>query len=321
LQDWVKERVVSRILVTGAAGFIGSRLAETLAGREHEVVALDCFLPDLYSADLKRDRFAQVTSLPNVEGIVADLRVDPLHEIGPIDVVINEAAMPGLTKSWEDLKLYVDNNLHALDNLIRATSSDRLKKFVQISTSSVYGRIATGTEDSPTNPFSPYGVSKLAAEKLGFAHLDNFGLPFTVLRYFSVYGPGQRPDMAYHRFLEKAKTGEAVTVYGDGEQRRTNTYIDDCVEATIAAIDFAEPGETYNISGNQSTSINEALETIREVTGSSLPAEYKAVRPGDQKETRGDISKAQRDLGYRPTWTLKDGLAEQWAWQKDLPSK
>jgi nucleoside-diphosphate-sugar epimerase len=312
---------VSRILVTGAAGFIGSRLAETLAGGGHEVVALDCFLPDLYSAEIKRDRFAQVTSLPNVEGVVADLRVDPPHGIGQIDVVINEAAMPGLTKSWEDLKLYVDNNLHALDNLIRATSSDRLKKFVQISTSSVYGRIATGSEDSPTNPFSPYGVSKLAAEKLGFAHLDNFGLPFTVLRYFSVYGPGQRPDMAYNRFLEKAKTGEAVTVYGDGEQRRTNTYIDDCVEATIAAIDSAKPGEVYNISGDQSTSINEALEAIRDVTGSSLPAEYKPVRPGDQKETRGDISKARRDLGYQPTWTLKDGLAQQWEWQKGLPGR
>jgi UDP-glucuronate 4-epimerase len=311
---------VSRILVTGAAGFVGSRLTEALASRGHDVVALDCFLPDLYSADMKRNRFGHVTSLPGVTGLIADLRGDNLEAIGPVDVVINEAAMPGLTKSWEDLKLYVDNNLHALDRLIRATAHDSLKKFIQISTSSVYGRIAVGSEDSPTDPYSPYGVSKLAAEKLGFAHLDNFGLPFTVLRYFSVYGPGQRPDMAYHRFLEKAKTGDTVTVYGDGEQRRTNTYIDDCVEATIAAIDHAEPGDTYNISGSQSVSINEALDTIRSVTGAELPADYQPVRPGDQKETRGDITKAQRVLGYHPTWTLRDGLQAQWVWQKDLPS-
>lgn len=311
---------MSRILVTGAAGFVGSRLTEVLAERGHEVVALDCFLPDLYSAHIKRERFAQVTTLPGVTGIVADLRTDDLSEVGPVDVVINEAAMPGLTKSWEDLRLYVDNNLHALDRVIRATTSDRLKKFIQISTSSVYGRMAIGAEDSPTEPYSPYGVSKLAAEKLGFAHRDNFGLPFTVLRYFSVYGPGQRPDMAYHRFFEKAKAGEPVTVYGDGSQRRTNTYVDDCVEATIAAIERAEPGEAYNISGSQSWSINEVLDLMRSITGSPLPVDYQPARPGDQAETRGDISKARGVLGYDPSWTLPDGLATQWAWQKDLPT-
>jgi UDP-glucuronate 4-epimerase len=313
---------VGRILVTGAAGFIGFRLASTLADQGHDVVALDCFLPDLYSAEIKRERFSELTTHDRVTGVVADLRVDDLSGVGDVDVVINEAAMPGLTKSWEDLRVYIDNNLHALDRLIRHTASDRLGKFIQISTSSVYGRVATGTEDSPTTPYSPYGVSKLAAEKLGFAHLDNFGLPFSVLRYFSVYGPGQRPDMAYHRFLEKAKTGQAVTVYGDGEQRRTNTYVDDCVSATISAIDNATIGEVYNISGSQSVSINEALETIREVTGSDLSVDYQPARPGDQQETRGDITKAAKDLHYAPTWTLHDGLHAQWEWQKgrDFPT-
>lgn len=311
---------MSRILVTGAAGFVGSRLTEMLAERGHEVVALDCFLPDLYSAEIKRDRFARITALSGVTGIVSDLRTDDLSDIGQVDVVINEAAMPGLTKSWEDMRLYVDNNLHALDRVIRATASDHLEKFIQISTSSVYGRMAIGDEGSPTDPYSPYGVSKLAAEKLGFAHRDNFGLPFTVLRYFSVYGPGQRPDMAYHRFFEKAKSGQPVTVYGDGSQRRTNTYVDDCVEATIAAIERAEPGETYNISGNESWSINEVLDLMRSITGSPLPVDYQPARPGDQAETRGDISKARRELGYDPTWTLTEGLVAQWAWQKDLPT-
>lgn len=315
---------MSRILVTGAAGFVGSHLAAALAKQAHDVVALDCFLPDLYSAEIKRERFADLSEYSNITPLVLDLRTGDLSVIGPVDVVINEAAMPGLTKSWEDLGLYIDNNLHALDRLIRATAGDHLQKFIQISTSSVYGRMAVGREDSDTNPYSPYGVSKLAAEKLGFAHRDNFGLPFTVLRYFSVYGPGQRPDMAYHRFLEKAKNGDGVTVFGDGTQRRTNTYIDDCVAATIAAIDHADVGEAYNISGSQSASINEVLDLMREVTGEALPVDYRPARPGDQKETRGDITKAQEALGYEPKWSLTDGLKAQWEWQKahrfDSPS-
>jgi len=312
---------VSRILVTGAAGFVGSHLAVALAKLGHDVIALDCFLPDLYSADIKRERFEELSKHSTITRVVADLRSDDLSQIGPVDVVINEAAMPGLTKSWEDLGLYIDNNLHALDRLIRATAGDHLQKFIQISTSSVYGRMALGGENSDTHPYSPYGVSKLAAEKLGFAHLDNFGLPFTVLRYFSVYGPGQRPDMAYHRFFDKAKTGESVTVYGDGTQRRTNTYIDDCVAATIAAIDRAEVGEAYNISGSQSASISEVLDLIREVTGEPLAVDYLPARPGDQKETRGDITKAREALGYEPTWSLRDGLSAQWEWQRVRPSE
>ena len=308
-----------KILVTGAAGFVGSRLVQKLSERGDEVIAVDCFLPDLYSAEIKKDRFDSVTSLPGVTGVVADLRTDNLQALGDVDVAINEAAMPGLTKSWEDLKLYVDNNLYGMDRALQAVSGDRLQKFIQISTSSVYGKTATGREDSPTRPHSPYGVSKLAAENLGFAHFANFGFPFTALRYFSVYGPGQRPDMAYYRFLDKARRGEPVEVYGDGEQRRTNTYVDDCVDATLLAIDHAEPGEAYNISGTESASINDVLATIRDITGVPLNVTYHDARPGDQKETRGDITKAQEHLGYSPRWDLRRGLAEQWEWQKQLP--
>lgn len=308
------------ILVTGAAGFVGSRLVEKLSEQGTQVIALDCFLPDLYSADIKRARFDAITQLAGVTGIVADLRTDDLSGIGPVDVVVNEAAMPGLTKSWEDLKLYVDNNLYGMDRLLQAVAGDHLSKFIQISTSSVYGKVATGREDSPTHPHSPYGVSKLAAENLGFAHFANFGTPFTALRYFSVYGPGQRPDMAYYRFLDKARRGEPVEIYGDGEQRRTNTYVDDCVAATMLAIDRATPGEAYNISGVESASINEVLATIRDITGASLDVHYRDARPGDQKETRGDISKAHTQLGYAPTWDLTSGLTKQWEWQKNLPS-
>ena len=166
---------------------------------------------------------------------------------------------------------------------------------------------------------SPYGVTKLAAEKLGFAYRESFGVPFVALRYFSVYGVGQRPDMAYHRFLAAARDDSPITVYGDGEQRRTNTYVDDCVAGTIAAIDKAEPGEVYNLSGIESYSINEVLALIESITGKTLDIRYEEARAGDQRETRGVITKAQEKLGYSPTWTLEEGLRAEWEWIQALP--
>lgn len=312
---------MTRVLVTGAAGFVGSRLTEILSERGYEVVGVDCFLPDLYSAEMKKARFEQLRGLPHVTLLELDLRADDLSVLGEVDVVVNEAAMAGLTKSWDDLQLYMDNNVIALDRLIRQVSGPQLKKFVHISTSSVYGRIAEGDEEGPTNPFSPYGVSKLAAEKLGFAHRENFGLPFTVLRYFSVYGPGHRPDMAYHRFLAAARDHTPITIYGDGEQRRTNTYVDDCVEGTIAAIDKARPGEIYNLSGSESYSLNEALTIIEEITGVKLDIRFEPARAGDQRETKGAIDKATREFGYHPTWSLRDGLVKEWEWIQSLPAE
>lgn len=312
---------MTRVLVTGAAGFVGSRLTEVLSARGYEVVGVDCFLPDLYSADMKKARYEKLRHLPGVTLHELDLRTDDLGALGEVDVVINEAAMAGLTKSWDDLELYMDNNVIALDRLIRQVAGPTLQKFIQISTSSVYGRIAEGDEESPTNPFSPYGVSKLAAEKLGLAHRENFGLPFTVLRYFSVYGPGHRPDMAYHRFLVAARDHTPITIYGDGEQRRTNTYVDDCVEGTIAAIERAKPGEIYNLSGTESYSVNEALQLIREISGAELDVHYEPARAGDQRETKGAIGKAQRELGYAPSWSLRDGLQAEWDWIRSLPAE
>ena len=310
---------MARVLVTGAAGFIGSRLTEVLSERGFDVVGVDCFLPDLYSAEMKKARFESLRGLPCIELLELDLRSDDLSPIGDVDVVVNEAAMAGLTKSWDNLALYMDNNVLALGRLISQASGSSLQKFIQISTSSVYGRMAAGNEASPTEPFSPYGVSKLAAEKLGLAHLSNFGLPFTALRYFSVYGVGHRPDMAYHRFLAAARDGRPITIYGDGEQRRTNTYVDDIVEGTILAIENAQPGEAYNLSGTESYSLNEALGIIRDITGESITVNYQDVRAGDQRETKGAIDKARDELGYNPTWTLPEGLSAEWEWIKELP--
>ena len=310
---------MTTVLVTGAAGFVGSRLVENLSALGHSVSAVDCFLPDLYSAQMKKARYEQLEGLPGVTLWEKDLRSDDLSDLGSPEIVVNQAAMPGLTKSWEDLKLYMDNNVLALDRVIQQTSSPSLNNFLQISTSSVYGRMADSSEEAPTNPFSPYGVSKLAAEKLGFAHRDNFGLPFTVLRYFSVYGPGQRPDMAYHRFLKAARDNTPITVFGDGEQRRTNTYVDDIVDATISAIDRSTPGEIYNLSGSESYSLNEVLGMVREISEAELDIRYEPARPGDQRETKGAIDKARRELGYDPQWSLRDGLSKEWEWLATLP--
>ena len=311
---------MATILVTGAAGFIGSRLTEMLSARGDSVIAIDCFLPNLYSPEMKRLRFDQIRDLPGVTAIELNLRRDDVSAIPPVDVVVNEAAMAGLTKSWDDFQVYMDNNVMALERLIRHTSGPQLTKFIQISTSSVYGRVAEVAENGPTEPVSPYGVSKLAAEKLGFAYRENFGLPFIALRYFSVYGVGQRPDMAYHRFLAAARDDTPITVYGDGEQRRTNTYVDDCVSGTIAAIDRATAGEVYNLSGLESFSINEVLEMVKSVTGKTLEVSYESARAGDQRETKGVITKAQNELGYAPTWSLEEGLRAEWEWIQTLPA-
>lgn len=312
---------MASVLVTGAAGFIGSRLSELLSARGDSVIAVDCFLPNLYSAEMKRERFRQLEELPGVTLLELDLRDGDLSAIPPVDIVVNEAAMAGLTKSWDDLKIYIDNNVMALERIMRHTNSPKLQKFVQISTSSVYGRVAEGAENSSTEPYSPYGVSKLAAEKLGFAYKENFSIPFVALRYFSVYGVGQRPDMAYHRFLAAARDGEPITVYGDGEQRRTNTYVDDCVAGTIAAVDRAVPGEVYNLSGTESYSINEVLALIESITGRALDVRYEEARAGDQRETRGVITKAQNELGYTPKWALEEGLRAEWEWIQSLPKE
>ena len=238
-----------KVLVTGAAGFIGSAVVRELTSRDVQVVALDGLLGGLYPAEEKIQRWENLGEIPGVHRIMLDLRDGELAAL-PNDIthVINEAAMPGLGPSWADFDLYSSCNLSAVARLIEQSKNWPLEKFVQISTSSVYGRLAVGDESLPTLPVSPYGATKLAAEHLLMAHWRDSGFPATILRYFSVYGPGQRPDMAYRKFIAKALSSTPIDLYGDGSQTRSNTFIDDCVDGTIAAIDRGRPGEVYNIS-------------------------------------------------------------------------
>ena len=307
-----------KVLVTGAAGFIGSSVTKALSMQGHRVVAVDALLGGLYPADEKKARFEMLADLDGVDPHHLDLRDDDLSVL-PSDIthVIHEAAMPGLGLSWNDFALYESCNLGATARVIEAAQHWDLEKFVQVSTSSVYGKNAAGDENLPLAPASPYGVTKLAAENLALAHWRDSEFPATVLRYFSVYGPGQRPDMAYRRFIQQALRNETISLYGSGEQTRSNTYIDDCVTATISALTLGGKGEIYNISGNAERSIKEALEIIGRHVGQALDIEHLPAARGDQVRTMGDTSKAQSELCFTHTVDLDEGLARQVAWQRD----
>jgi UDP-glucuronate 4-epimerase len=307
------------VLVTGAAGFIGSAITRKLSSDGVNVIALDALLDGLYPAKEKQQRFDEISTLPGVSAHQLDLRYDDLNVLpNTITHVINEAAMPGLGLSWQDFDLYSSCNLGGLSRLIEATTKWPLERFVQISTSSVYGASAVGDENQPLEPVSPYGVTKLAAENLVFAHKRDSGFPAVILRYFSVYGPGQRPDMAYRKFIQKALDGDPITLFGTGEQSRSNTYIDDCVAGTIAALTKGVVGEIYNLAGGSERSINEALRIIEEDVGHTLTVNKEPAARGDQARTMGDSQKAQSVLGFTNTVTLEEGLARQIEWQRSL---
>ncbi len=307
------------VLVTGAAGFIGSAVATNLSASGWKVIAVDALMDGLYPATEKKARFERLADVPGVETFQLDLRHADLSALPTgITHVINQAAMPGLGLSWQDFDLYSSCNLTATARLIDISSHWNLERFVQISTSSVYGKNAVGDEQQPLRPVSPYGVTKLAAENLALAHWRDSGFPALVLRYFSVYGPGQRPDMAYRKFIDSALAGNAISLYGSGNQSRSNTYIDDCVSATVASLAAGDDGEVYNIAGGQERTITEALAIIETEVGKPLNIERTEAARGDQERTCGDSSKAQQALGFVHTVGLEEGLARQVQWQRSL---
>ena len=306
-----------KILVTGAAGFIGSHLTEALVKEGHQVLAFDALVPDLYPIEHKIRNWKILGNLGNnVERREVDLR-QPLKEsqIDDCDFIFHLAAMPGLSLSWADTKLYIDCNVLATANLIRACNPDKLKRFFQISTSSVYGKSVTGTEDSPLSPISPYGVTKLAAENLISAYSKANGLSYSIFRLFSVYGPRQRSDMAFNIFTRKLLAGEPIDIYGDGTQSRANTYVSDVVDGLISGLTKSGHGEIYNICGNEQATVMEILERIATIVGREPAVVFKGERLGDQQETKSVAQKAFRSLGFAPRVSLSEGLVRQVKWQ------
>lgn len=303
-----------KVVVTGAAGFIGSHLSEALLSAGHQVVGIDCFT-DYYARSDKEQNLSVAEAQPGFTFVEADLRTDHLEPLlDGADAVINEAATPGLVLSWNDFERYQSTNLSAVKRLIDASLATGVGHFVQASTSSVYGAEATGDEDATTLPVSPYGVTKLAAENLLRAHREVFDLPLTILRYFSIYGPRQRPDMAYRIFCEHLIRGEPITVYGDGGQSRSNTFVTDCVAATVAALGCTGEGEIYNVGGGREVTLSDAIEVLARHLGVEPVIEHAPARRGDQRRTVADTTRARTDLGWAPTVDPEEGLLSEARW-------
>lgn len=302
-----------RILVTGIAGFIGSHLGERLLGEGHEVIGVDS-LTDYYDVEIKRANLAAIEA-PELRielGDVNELELGSLLE--GVEVVYHLAGQPGVRASWGDFfEVYVARNVLATQRLLEASRAAGVGRLVYASSSSIYGdaaRFPISEQDLPA-PISPYGVTKLAGEHLATLYSRAYGLPSVALRYFTVYGPRQRPDMAFHRFINSALDGTPVPVFGDGEQVRDFTYVEDIVAATIAASSAGRPGAFYNVAGGTEASVGEVLELVGELTGSPVNVDRRDPVPGDARRTGADTTLAQADLGYSPAVDLREGLARQ----------
>jgi len=307
--------------VTGTAGFIGSTLAEALVGRGDHVVGIDCLTP-YYSSVLKEGNLLRLRSEPTFEFIDTDLRTADLRAlIDGADVVFHEAAQPGVRLSWANFAEYDSHNVLATYRLLEAVRHAAVGRLVFASSSSVYGNAPAypTTEDDVPRPHSPYGVTKLAAEHLCRLYADNWDVPTVALRYFTVYGPRQRPDMAIHRLLEAGLSDQPFPLFGDGSAVRDFTYVADIVAANLAAASSdCEPGTVVNIAGGASTTVADLIAAAGDVLGEALPVERKPAQPGDVQRTGGSIERAQRLLGWEPRTDLREGLVAQLNWHLSL---
>ncbi len=306
-----------RALVTGAAGFIGSHLVEHLAAAGWDVVAVDCMTP-YYDVAQKQDNLAAVRRTSTIEFHDEDLRtVDLTTLLDHVDVVFHQAGQPGVRASWEAFDSYVEHNIMVTRRLLEAVRSTGVSRVVFASSSSVYGNIGTypTREDMLPGPQSPYGVTKLAAEHLCGVYARNWDVPTVALRYFTVFGPRQRPDMAMHRLVEAALTGNSFPIFGSGDQIRDFTYVDDVVAANMAAatIDVTS-GTVVNVAGGGSTTLSDVIKTIERLTGRTIALDRRPVEPGDVDRTGGAIDKARDLLGWSPHVPVDDGLERQVDW-------
>lgn len=303
-------------LVTGVAGFVGSHLAERLTDEGYQVVGVDCFT-DYYDRSLKEANLTSLRARPGFRLIKADLCTADLGPIvSEVDYVFHDAAQPGVRSSWgTQFQIYTDNNVLATQRLLEATR-DRLRKLVFASSSSVYGNAPRlpMTEDMPLRPYSPYGVTKLAAENLCHLYHDNFGAPTVALRYFTVYGPRQRPDMAFNRFMRAILLGRPLTLYGDGAQTRDFTYVADIVEANMLAMRSDVAGMALNIGGGSRITVKEVIRKVADALGEEAIVHQISSQHGDARHTWADTSAAAELLGFRPKVGLEEGLAAEAAW-------
>ena len=311
---------MKHVVVTGAAGFVGSQLAERCLDRGWQVTAVDSLTP-YYDERIKRRNLTRLCSDPNCEFVTDDLvSLDLRQLLSDVEIVFHLAAQPGVRASWgESFDIYTHSNVTALQRLLEAAKvSPSIERFVFASSSSVYGDAESlpTSEDSVLRPVSPYGATKALGEYLTYLYYKSYGVPTVSLRYFTVYGPRQRPDMAFHRLILAGLTDGGFRLFGDGEQSRDFTFVRDAVAGTIAAGECGEPGGLYNLGGGSQVTMNEVIGTLARLMGYELRVSRGESQMGDARHTSADTSRARRDLGFSPTLSLEEGLREQVEWQR-----
>lgn len=312
-----------KVVVTGAAGFIGSHLVERLLAADHEVVGIDC-LSDYYARTLKEQNLKTSLSYDNfhfAEVDLVDADLPPLLE--GAEVVYHLAGHPAVPSWAGRFDRYVRDNIIATQRLLESLKGAPIKRLVFAGSWSVYGdAVMFPTKESALpQPVSPYGVTKLAAEHLTQLYTKNFAIPAVSLRYFTVYGPRQRPDMAFTRFMQAITDGEDIKVFGDGEQTREFTYVSDAVDATIKASTADVVGQVFNIGGGSRATVNQVLAHLEEISGIKVRRQNLAASPGDPRHTGASINLARERLGWEPRISLHEGLAKQWQWLRGTSAK
>jgi UDP-glucose 4-epimerase len=309
-----------KCLVTGVAGFIGSHLGEKLIDIGYEVIGVDGFI-SYYSREIKERNLTKLMKSSRfkfIEGNLLDLNL--ISIISDMDYIFHQAAQAGVRTSWgADFYIYTENNIRATQYLLESCKNKKIKKFIYASSSSIYGNCVDipMRENSVPLPVSPYGVTKLAGEQLCYLYWKNYGIPVISLRYFTVYGPRQRPDMAFHRFTKAILEDKEIIVYGDGEQTRDFTYIDDIVNANILAMINGINGNVYNIGGGSRIDLNNVIKLLEIITGKLAKIKKSENQYGDMRDTLADITKAKMELGYNPVVKIEEGLEKEYIWMKE----
>jgi UDP-glucose 4-epimerase len=306
-----------QLVVTGAAGFIGSWLSERLLALGHEVTGVDC-LTDYYPPEVKRTNVEEALKNPRFTLLEHDLlEADLSTLLDGCEVIFHQAAQAGVRASWgQSFEKYINNNVLATQRLLEATKELSIKRFVFASSSSIYGDAENipVTELEPARPVSPYGVTKLAAENLCRLYHKNFGVPTISLRYFTVFGPRQRPEMAFHKCITAMVRNEPIPIFGGGEQTRDFTFIEDAIAANVLAMENGRDGAVYNIGGGSRITLNGAIELLEGIIGKKAKRDQTASQKGDVLHTWSDTSLARAELGFEPRYDLEEGLREEVEW-------